>query len=462
MNPEPAAWSVARALGVFRRFWWIVLVCAVAGGGVAFGISATTTPQFQSTSSLFFTLSQGGNASDLNQGSTYTQNQMLSFAQLATSSKVLQPVIDDLDLDTTPLKLARTLTTSIPQSTVILEIRATSPDPETAAAVADGVSKSLVKAVAELAPTRGTDSSTTVRAEIIDRAVVPQVQALPNKTLDTAIGLFLGLLLGVLATFLLSTLDTRIRTADALASAVGKPVLGTVSRARLRPGRRHLSVDDPVGSLAEEMRRIRQAMAYASLTHPIRSLLVTSAVPAEGKSTVSVNLAITFSEVGTVLLVDADLRKPRVADYLGVEGSVGLTTVLLGEVPLEAAAMRWGADSLNVLPSGVLPPNPADVLGSPGMRSLAAGNTDSSYELRIIDSPPVLAVADTTLLGPVVDGVVVVVDARRSRRDHVIEAVRALEDSGARIVGMVLNGVRQSKVSKAKYYTDAATRSFRD
>ena len=455
MNPESTPWSLSSILAIFRRFWWVVLACTLIGGGTAFALSASTTPQFQSTSSLFFTLSQGGNAVDLNQGSTYTQNQMLSFAQLATSSKVLQPVIDELDLDTTPKLLARSLTISIPQSTVILEVRAISPDPETAADIAAAVSSSLVDVVAELAPT-ASGSSTTVRAEIIDRAVVPTIQALPNKALDTAIGLFLGLLVGVLVAFALSAIDTRIRTPEALAAAVGKPVLGTVSRTRMRPGQRPLSIDDPIGTLAEEMRRIRQALAYASLSHPIRSLLVTSAVPGEGKSTVAINLSIAFSSMGTVLLIDADLRKPRVADYTGTEGSVGLTSVLLGEVELDVAAMRWGTETLSILPSGILPPSPADVLGSPGMRALVAGDAETAYDLRIVDSPPVLTVADTTLLGPIVDGVVVVVDARRSRRAQVLEAVRGLEASGARILGMVLSGVKESGVSKARYYTDAA------
>ena len=455
MNSDTSTWNLSRVLGALRRFWWIILGCAVVGGGVAFALAASTTPIFQSTSSLYFALSQGGNAVDLNQGSTYTQNQMLSFAQLATSSRVLQPVIDDLGLDTTPKLLARTLEVSIPQSTVVLEIQASSPDPEQAAIIADAVSSSLVTVVTDIAPT-GVDSTPTVKAEIIDKAVVPTVQALPNKTLDAALGILLGLLIGLLIAFSVAVLDTRISTAEALGEATGKPVLGVVSRTRTRGGVRPLIVSDPTGQTAEDMRRVRSSLAYASLNDQVRTLLITSAVPGEGKSTVAVNLAFSFADPLTkVLLIDADLRKPRIAEYTGVEGSVGLTTVLLGTVDFATAKLPWGESHLDVLTSGALPPSPAEVITSPAMHRLIDGEDTAGYDLVVIDSPPVLSVADAALLGPAVDGVVVVVDAQHNRRGQILHAIRDLENAGARVIGLVFT--KQPRVSKSRYYADAAT-----
>lgn len=438
-----------RVVGALRRLWWLVVALGIAGAGVAFGVSASATPIFQSTASLYFTLNQGGDAIDLNQGSTYTQNQMLSFAQLATSSRVLQPVIDDLGLDTTPRLLARTLQISIPQSTVVLEVQAASPDPRMAARVANAVTTSLVDVVREIAPT-GADATPTVKAEVIDRAVVPRVQALPNKTRDSAIGLLIGLLLGVLIAIAVTALDTRIRSVDTLTRILDRPVLGTISRAP-RKGRGLPVERDPLGQTAEDARRVRSSLAYASLSHPLRSLLVTSALPGDGKTTVAANLAYAMSGVSSVVIVDADLRRPRVGDYLGVEGSVGLTNVLLGELPFERAKLGWADSDLDVLPSGPIPPNPADVLTSGAMRRLLDESL-AAYELVIIDSPPVLSVADAALLAPIVDGVVIVIDARRTRQSQAAQTVHQLEAAGARIVGLILNNVKTPRASRSRYY----------
>jgi capsular exopolysaccharide synthesis family protein len=458
VNPETPTWNAARVIVAVRRFWWLITALAIVGGGVAFGASAATTPIFESTASLYFTLDIGATAGDLNQGATYTQNQMLSYGQLATSSRVLQPVIDELGLDTTPRVLARTIAVSIPQSTVVLEVQASSPRAGEAADIANAVTRSLVTVVGEIAST-GADSTPSVKAEIIDEAVVPRVQALPNKTLDAAIGLFIGLLVGLIAAFLGTQFDTRIRTVAVLIEAVGKPVLGTVAkRGRGRP-----RVDtDPLSQTSEDFRRIRSSLTYASLNEPIRSLLVTSTLPGEGKTTVATNLARSFADPQRrTLLVDGDLRKPRVGEYLGVEGSIGLTTVLVGEIAFDDARISWGSPSFDLLASGEIPPNPAEVLTSTAMRRMLDGAATAAYDHIVVDSPPVLSVADATLMGPIVDGVVVVVDARRTRRHHAVQAVRELEAGGARVIGMILNNVEPPRASRSRYYQEVKDRDAR-
>jgi capsular exopolysaccharide synthesis family protein len=453
VNPDTPTWNAARVVGAVRRFWWLIAALSLVGGGAAFTVSATTTPIFQSTASMYFTLDLGATAGDLNQGATFTQNQMLSYGQVATSSRVLQPVIDQLGLDTTPRLLARSLSVSIPQSTVVLQVQASSPDPERAADIANAVARSLVKVVGEIA-SAGTDSRPTVKAEIIDKAVVPNVQALPNKTLDAAIGLFIGLLLGLLAAFLVTQFDTRIGTAAALTEAVGKPVLGTV--VARRRGRSQVEVD-PLGQTAEDFRRIRSSLGFAALNEAVRVLLVTSALPGEGKTTIATNLATFADPQRRLLLVDGDLRKPRVGEYLGVEGSVGLTTVLVGEVDFDVAKMSWGDPRFDVLTSGDVPPNPAEVLTSAAMRRLLEGDATTEYDLIIVDSPPVLSVADATLLGPITDGVVVVINAKRTRRHQAAQAVRELEAGGARVIGMILNNVDRPRSRRSRYYENAAS-----
>jgi capsular exopolysaccharide synthesis family protein len=188
----------------------------------------------------------------------------------------------------------------------------------------------------------------------------------------------------------------------------------------------------------------------------LRTLLITSALPGDGKTTVAANLAYAMSGASSVLIVDADLRRPRVAEYLGIEGGVGLTDVLLGEVPLERAKLRWSDSDLDILPSGPVPPNPADVLTSAAMRGLLESGL-AAYDVVIVDSPPVLSVADAALLSPLVDGVVVVIDARRTRQSQAVQAVRELESAGARVVGVILNNVKIPRVARSHYYARTAT-----
>lgn len=451
MIPEPSGWTLTRVWDALRKLWLAILAITVLGGVAGLGLSATVTPVYESTATLYFSLSQGDSASDLNQGSTYTQNQMLSFAQLATSSRVLRPVIDDLGLDETPRTLARSIEVTIPLNTVILEIKSSSGDPESAAEIANGVADSLTAVVREISPSSANGSS-RISANLVDEAVVPNVQALPNKPRDALLGAVVGLLLGVLAALLWTLLDTRVPNETVLSQVVPAPVLGSISRVRGNGERGLYVAREPLGHTSEEFRRIRAALSYSGVAEKVQRLMVTSVSPGEGKSMFASNLGLTLAGLrNNVLIIDADLRRPRVADYFGLEGSVGLTTVLLGDVSIEDARMTRPGSTLDVLPSGSIPPNPAEMLTSDAMKRLLEEAT-ARYDYVIIDSPPVMSVADANLLAPFVDGVIVVVDAGKTRRNQLIQAAASLESAGGRIVGLVLNKVRRKRKESA-YYT---------
>lgn len=454
--PESDAWTLRRLLDVVRRFWLGILLAGIFGGVVAFGASALQTPVYQSTSSLFFALNQGTSASDLNQGSTYTQDQMLSFAQLASSSRVLSPVIEDLGLDSTPRELVRSIEVTIPQSTVILRVTAMSTDRQGAADLADAVADELTTAVVDVAP-KGPEGAPTITAEKIDDAVVPQFQSSPNKPRDALIGGIAGGTLGIALALMVSVLDNRVRTEEILGTVSGAPVLGVVTRSSLF-ARGGLGVaKEPMGHSAEEFRRVRSALTYASINSEVGTLLVTSTSPGEGKTTVATNLALTLADLQhNVLLVDADLRRPRVHQYTGIESSVGLTSVLVGEVEFDVAKYPIAGTTLDVLASGVLPPNPAEMLTSRTIGELLQ-TVAERYEFVVIDSPPVLSVADANLLAPQVDGVIVVADAVRTRRAPLAKGVKTLEGGGARILGTVLNRARREKHHN-NYYGESGSR----
>ena len=457
MTAETTQWSLSHVWEALRKYWALVIGLAVLGGTAGYLLSSTVEPQFESRASLYFALNAGDSGADLNQGSAYTQNQMLSFARLATSSRVLEPVIDELGMDTTPRDLARSVAITIPQDTVILDVVATSTDPERAAAIANSVSANLAAAVQEVAA-ESAEGGASISASVIDDAVAPAVQSVPNKTRDAALAAAVGFLLGVLAAFIATVSDTRVRNEAAVARVTDLPVLGVVTRTKRGVGAGLIVAREHHSPVAEDMRRIQSALAFSSLEGRSRRLLITSASPGEGKSTFSTNLAVTLADTGAkTLVIDADLRRPRVDALFGLDGSIGLTTVLMGEIALPDAVVAWRQGGPDVLTSGALPPNPAAIVTSDAFRS-ALDAASQRYDAVIIDSPPVLTVADSNLLASLADGVVIVVDASKTRRPQLAKTLRSIESAGGRVLGIVLNKTRASSHQNT-YYADSPSRS---
>jgi succinoglycan biosynthesis transport protein ExoP len=168
---------------------------------------------------------------------------------------------------------------------------------------------------------------------------------------------------------------------------------------------------------------------------PAKTIVVTSSLPGEGKSTTAINLAITLADAGSrVALIDADLRRPSLAEYMGLEGEVGLTTVLIGQADLRDAIQPWGDSSLHVLPSGQIPPNPSELLGSLSMANLLEQLTNR-YDIVLIDTPPLLPVTDAAILATITGGALVVAAADRLHRQQLTDGLGSLETVGARVLG---------------------------
>ncbi|QBE49126.1 polysaccharide biosynthesis tyrosine autokinase [Leucobacter triazinivorans] len=458
MTETTSAWTLGSVWAALKKRWYLIAAATVLGGIVGLTMSLLATPVFQSTATLFVSINQGSSGSDLNQGTTYAQNQMQSFARLATSSRVLEPVIEDLDLDLTPQELARNLQVVTPSNTVILSIQASSTSPERAAAVANAVAESLADVVKEVSPT-GAEGAPSIAASLVDSAVVPIYQVSPNKSRDSLLVAAVGLLLGIAAALISSLLDTRIPNAAALKAAVPLPVLGSISRVR---GARHgvglVVAQDPLGHASEEFRRVRSALTYAAVSDRLQRIMITSTSESEGKSTFSANFALTLAEVRSrVLLIDADFRKPRITDLFGVEGAVGLTSVLLGDATFEQARIRRRGTTLDILTAGTIPPNPSEMLTSDAMRQLI-DEVAPQYDYVIVDSPPILSVADAGLTSPLVDGAVLVVDAGRTRRSQLAQAVTSFETAGGRLIGVVLNKARRRRSTDGYYTENGRTR----
>ncbi|RZU34455.1 polysaccharide biosynthesis tyrosine autokinase [Blastococcus saxobsidens] len=449
------------ALHVLRRRWTAVLATTVVGllGGLVY--SATAPVTHEATAGAFFSLVSGSSASDLVQGSTYAQNQVESFAQLARTPEVLQPVIDELGLAATPAQLAAQIEPTVPTGTVIVQVTATDESAERSAALANAVIISLSDVVERIAP-KDEGGRSTVVATTVAPAEVPTAPASPDVPLAVVAGLVLGLLAGFALAWLLEAFDTRVRDAEVVAELTDLPVVGSLPAWPADSGQVVVTAA-PHSPAAESFRQLRTNLEFLRVGEGgvldegrAQVLAVTSALSGEGKSTVSVNLAATLAETGArVLLVDADLRRPAVAGVLGIEGGVGLTTVLAGQADVEDVVQEWGPVGLHVLPSGAVPPNPAELLSSPAMRALMA-RLRGTYQYVVVDTTPVLPVADATVLSRVVDGMIVVANARRVRRRQVGQTLAGLAQVSARVLGVVLNQVRRDEEAYSYARTPSA------
>lgn len=439
-----------RIVGVLLRAWWVLLLAAVVGGGAAFAYSSTLAPIYQSTASTYFYMGSGTSGSDINQGSTYTQNQMLSFAQLAMSSVVLDEVRDDLDIDLTNSQIRNMSSVTIPQNTVILDVTAGSTDPQFAADLANSIAENLAQVVDELAP-KDAAGNATVTVRVIEPATPAVFQSFPNKQRDAVLGAFAAVLLTALAMTLWTLLDTRVRSEDALRRLTDLPVLGAIPL-RKDGSRRPVVVAEPNGTSAEAYRRLRSSLRFAAVEHEIASIAVTSSIPGEGKTSTAVNLALTYAEAGLrVLLVDADLRRPMVAQTLGLENAVGLTTMLVGAVGFEEARIAWGDYPLWVLPAGEVPPNPAEMLASLRMAELLR-ELRSEFDVMIVDTAPLLSVSDATIISQIVDTTIVVADVTKVRLAQLSRSLQSLDRGRAEVAGILFSRVKRQRGDDYNYY----------
>jgi succinoglycan biosynthesis transport protein ExoP len=293
---------------------------------------------------------------------------------------------------------------------------------------------------------------------VIEPAIAPTDAISPNRLQNTVLAAVLGLLIvaGVIA--LLELLYDGVRDTDAVLEAAGLSTLGVIARMK---GSRNSSemyqlaaLLYPRSGVAEAYRTLRTNVEFSSLDTPIRTLLVTSAVPGEGKTVTAANLAVVFAQAGRrVLLVDADLRKPGVHIIFDLPNAHGLTTLLRSaNVNLDAVVQPTEQENLRVLTTGPLPPNPAELAGSQRMRTVVDLLT-STEDLVIFDSPPLQAVTDAAVLGSFLDATLFVIDAQRSRRRVIRPAREALAKAGANVLGAVLNRVpARANSDRSPYY----------
>ncbi|GAA4415521.1 polysaccharide biosynthesis tyrosine autokinase [Georgenia halophila] len=436
---------------VLRSRWLLASLVAVSTIAATALVTLLMTPSYTAETRMYFSIQGEHSIAELQQGSTFTQAQLSSYAEVATSPFVLEPVIEEMGLDATPGQLAERLTVDVPPGTTILTITSSDQDAHQAATLANAVAAELSRAASELSPSQA-DGMEPVSATIVSPAVAPSSPSSPNVVLNLALGLVIGVVLGVAAAVLRHMLDTKVRDQEDVADVTDSPVVGVVS---FEPDKatQHIFMDsDPMGVRAEAVRRLRTNLQFYNVDRSSISVVVTSSVPGEGKSITSVNLAVALADAGArVLLVDGDLRRPSLAEYTGLEGGAGLTTVLIGRAELEDVVQPWRQSSLWIVPAGPTPPNPSELLGSATMAEFME-RASAMYDVVLYDSPPLLPVTDAAVLSRRAAGTLVVAGADRIHRAQLRESLSMLEAVGARVIGVALNKVQQSRLRQRYYY----------
>lgn len=445
-------------VAALRKYWILILALGLVGAGAAYGYSQLLPAQYRSEAQVMVIAARGDNTNELVQGSNYVQNLVQSYTILATSPLVLEPVIEELGLDESAYGLARRVNAQSPLNTVIIGISVADVSPEGAQVIANAVVDEFSQRVGQVSP-RGEDGSPAVRIETIAPARLASVPVAPNTRINVAIGAAAGIALGVIFALLRRRFASRIANADDVRDATDAPMLGEIVAASDSLNVAATLRSNPDGRVAESLRQVTASLKFVDVDKDRRVIMVTSGSSGEGKSSVSMSLALTLAEVGhTVLYMEADLRRPSAVRYTQLEGSVGLTTVLIGDATLEAAAQPWGHPGLSVLTSGALPPNPGQLLSSGQLRQVI-DEARFLYEYVIVDTAPVLSVSDALWLSSFVDGTLFVVRADKTKRDDLTRAVAALESTRTPVLGVVLNGAKGD--TKSPYYVPDAKPALR-
>lgn len=421
---------------ILRKNWLVIVVTTLVGVAVAAGFSLTRTPQFEATSGVFVSTEGGSTITELQQGSNFTQARIATYVELVEEPFVLNPVITDLGLNMNADSLAGRVTASAQLDSTIVQITVTDADPARAALIANALGASLANAV-ETLETRDGQEVSPVKLTRVRDAQAPRSPVSPNVPLNLALGGLVGLALGVGIAVLRAVLDNKVRNPRDIENLTDRPLIGAIPfdpKAKERP---LILEADPHNQRSEAFRALRTNLQFLEMDGG-NIFVVTSSLPSEGKSTTTINLAVALADAGKrVALLDTDLRKPKVAEYLNIEGGAGLTDVLIGRARVADVMLPWGKRPLYVLPAGKVPPNPSELLGSKQMGQLleALGN---EFDVVLCDAPPLLPVTDAAVLSKFTAGALLIVAAGKTTTHQLSGALDALETVGSKVGGVVL------------------------
>ncbi len=285
--------------------------------------------------------------------------------------------------------------------------------------------------------------SSTSNIVAIEPAIVPGGPISPQPLQTGMLGAAVGLMLAGGIVFLIEYLDDTIKSADQAAAILGVPVIGYIAELEHDSNKAYVA-ENPRSPVSEAFRTLRTNLEFAGVDKPIKSILIVSAHPGEGKSTVAANLAVTIAQGGKkTLLIDADLRRPRVHYYLDLPNRIGLSNLFRDSMSIADVAHQWKDTSLKVITSGGVPPNPADLLASDRMAAILAA-AEKEMDMVVVDAPPFL-VADASILASRIDGVLFVIYPGKTPVDAAVTTLQQMRRAGANVLGLVLNRIPRNR-----------------
>ncbi|KJV03335.1 polysaccharide biosynthesis tyrosine autokinase [Rhodococcus fascians] len=426
-------------LKILKARWIIIAVTVVVAILGALGASLLTTPLYEASARMFVSTSGGASVSETYQGNLTSQQLVASYSELATSEALAARVLNVLPLGgMSASQLASKVKASSTPDTVLFNLTVTDPSPERARDIANAMATELTEQVRELeTPANGGDPAAGVKT--FQQAEASSTPVSPKTKRNLALGAAVGLLLGIALAVLRDRLDNTIKGRREIEAISGKALVGTIPFDKERKAHPAVDFQDLTQSAsAEAFRELRTNLQFLEVDHPPRVIVVTSAIPSEGKTTTAVNLAVALAEAGHhVALVEGDLRRPRVSKYMGLIGSVGLSTVLAGQATVEEVLQPTKYEGLQAMASGPIPPNPSELLGSEASRALLV-ELRSRFDYVIVDGAPLLPVTDSAVLTTHADGALLVTRYGHTKSNELARAISNLETIGAHVLGVVL------------------------
>ena len=367
-----------------------------------------------------------------------------AFVSVVTSEVVAEDVIASLNLDMTPAELSSRVHASNEEDQLTILVTATADSSEAARSIADEVIRQSAVQVKVLE-----GETSPVELVLMSPATLSATVRRPSPLRFLAVGLLGGLLFGYAGATLTTLLDKRLRSPQDVTDVVDQPVLGMIPTSEAITV---LAGEHPVDYRAEEaLRKLRTNLRYASIDKGLRTLVVSSALQGEGKSTLAANLARVMALAGkNVILIEGDLRRPALSGIFDIsQGRPGLAQLLLGAASLDQALTRTQVPGLQVIPAGDTPPNPSELLGSSRLTELV--DYLAADHVVIIDAPPILPVTDAVALAEHMDGLLLVASAGRTTSDQLRHTLSMIKQGGGTVVGIVLNRASSSDLGRVRY-----------
>jgi receptor protein-tyrosine kinase len=456
------ALNLARYLRLFRRSLLIIVFMPVLAALVSFGVSKWLPPIYEARVSLLVRPSQPLAPTDAT-GATLTSDQVSrTYASLMIQRPLLEKVISDLKLHKTVEQLQSEIKVTPQTNTTIIDVAVDDASRTTARDVADTLVRDFIASVKQIQQqeTQAPNARSADNLVVVAPAVTQDKPVSPRTALNVAFAAALGLLVAIGLAVLREALDQSIKGDEELTERVGLVPLGHVAFVAADKGKLGelvaLSQSSPA---AEAYKALRTNLLFSALGNDLKSILVTSAAPEEGKSRTAANLAVVMAAAGKrTLLIDADFRRPSQHRIFAKVRNVGLSNLVLEDLPQEQLfAPIESVPGLWFVASGPIPPNPSELLGSNRIKGVLAGFRQT-FDYVIIDSPPVNAVTDPTILAAEVDATVLVAEHGRTTYTALAHAKTALERVSARILGVVINKIRATAGSyyyEYGYYGEA-------